>query len=165
MPVFLGLDIGTSGVRGCAINCDGEELASYRITLPGPKINGASIEQDPAIWKQAGDEVIRHLAEQLQPLSITALAIDGTSGTVLVCDEAGTPLSPALMYNDQSSTTEAALIAEIAPANCGAHGTSSSLAKAMYLYKRYPDAKHICHQADWIAATLTGNYGISDENN
>lgn len=163
--VFLGLDIGTSGVRGCAINSDGEELASYRIALPDPKINGASIEQDPAIWKQASDEVIRHLAEQLQPLTITALAIDGTSGTVLVCDEAGMPLSPALMYNDQSCTTEAAQIAEIAPANCGAHGTSSSLAKAIYLYKRYPGAKHICHQADWIAATLTGNYAISDENN
>ena len=163
--VFLGLDIGTSGVRGCAINSNGVELASYRIALPDPKTNGASIEQDPAIWKQASEKVIRQISRQLQPLSITALAIDGTSGTVLLCDEAGAPLSPALMYNDQSCTTEAAQIAEIAPANCGAHGTSSSLAKAIYLYKRYPGAKHICHQADWIAATLTGNHAISDENN
>ena len=163
--VFLGLDIGTSGVRGCAINIDGEELASYRIALPSPKMNGACIEQDPVIWKQATDEVIRHLTEQLHPLSISAIAIDGTSGTVLLCDEAGTPLSPALMYNDQRCTTEAAQIGKIAPADCAAHGVSSSLAKALYLYKRHPEARYICHQADWIAATLSGNYGVSDENN
>ena len=163
--VFLGLDIGTSGVRGCVINSDGEELASYRIDLPSPDINGACIEQDPFIWKQATDEVIRHLSKELHPLSISAIAIDGTSGTVLLCDEAGTPLSPALMYNDQRCTNEAEQIAKTAPADCAAHGASSSLAKALYLYKRHPQARHICHQADWIAATLHGNYAISDENN
>ena len=163
--VFLGLDIGTSGVRGCAINNDGEKLASYRVTLPSPKINGTSIEQDPSIWKRASDEVIKHITEQLQPRSIAAIAIDGTSGTVLLCDETGTPLSPALMYNDQRCTSEAAEIAKTAPADCGAHGVSSSLAKAIHLYRQHPEAKHICHQADWIAATLSGNYGVSDENN
>lgn len=163
--LFLGLDIGTSGVRGCVINSDGVELASYRTQLPTAEIDGASIRQDPSIWKQASDTVIKHLTEQLQPLSITALAIDGTSGTVLLCDEAGIPLSPALMYNDQSCTSEAAQIAKIAPADCAAHGSSSSLAKALHLYQQYPEAKHLCHQADWIAATLTGNYALSDENN
>lgn len=163
--VFLGLDIGTSGVRGCAINADGEELASYQLALAAPECNDNRIEQDAFIWKRAADAVIRHLAEQLQPRTITALAIDGTSGTVLVSDEAGTPLSPALMYNDQSCTAEAAQVAQIAPADCAAHGASASLAKALHLYKRHPEARHICHQADWVAATLTGNYGISDENN
>jgi len=163
--VFLGIDIGTSGVRGCVINADGKELSSYRVTLPNPKINGTSIEQEPAIWKRASDEVIKQLAKQLQPLSIAAIAIDGTSGTVLLCDDTGSPLSPALMYNDQRCTTEAKQIAQIAPAECGAHGASSSLAKALYLSRHHPEAQHICHQADWIAATLTGKYGFSDENN
>ena len=163
--VFLGLDIGTSGVRGCAINTQGEELAAYRVELPPAEHNGGRIEQDAFIWKQAADKVIRHLSKQLHPRPISALAIDGTSGTVLLCDEAGTPLSPALMYNDQSCTDEAAQIAKIAPADCAAHGASSSLAKALFLFKQHPEASHICHQADWMAATLTGNYGISDENN
>lgn len=163
--VFLGLDIGTSGVRGCAINAQGEELASHRVTLPPATRRANRIEQDALIWQQAAHEVIRHLTGQLRPGSITALAIDGTSGTVLVCDEAGKPLSPALMYNDQSCTVEAAQVAQIAPADCAAHGASASLAKALHLYKRHPEASHICHQADWVAATLTGRYGLSDENN
>ena len=167
--LFLGIDIGTSGVRGSAINAQGEELASYQIELESPDIRGEHVEQDALIWKQAAHKLIKKLSDKLNscldPKPIVAIAIDGTSGTVLVCDEQGTPLSPALMYNDQSCTIEAARIAEIAPANCGAHGASSSLAKAMLLLKRHPEARHICHQADWVAATLTGQYGISDENN
>ena len=167
--LFLGIDIGTSGVRGSVINAQGEELSSYRIGLKSPDIKGARIEQDPLIWKQATHKVIKELSNKLHSSSnqktIVAIAIDGTSGTVLVCDQAGTPLLKALMYNDQSCSEEAVQIAEIAPADCGAHGASSSLAKAMFLLKRHPEASHICHQADWIAATLTGKFGVSDENN
>ena len=168
-PVFLGIDIGTSGVRGSVINAQAEELASYQIELESPIIKGSRIEQDPLIWKQATFKVVKELSNRLNSTSlsksIVAIAIDGTSGTVLVCDDAGTALSPALMYNDQSCSEEAARIAEIAPTDCGAHGASSSLAKTMHLLKRHPEARHICHQADWVAATLTGKYGISDENN
>lgn len=167
--LFLGIDIGTSGVRGSVIGTQGEELTSSRIELKLPKIEGKRIEQNPLIWQQAAFKLIKELTNKVNFLStsktIAALAIDGTSGTVLVCDEQGTPLSSALMYNDQSCTVEAAQIAEIAPAECGAHGASASLAKAMHLLKRHPQARYICHQADWVAATLTGKYGISDENN
>ena len=167
--LFLGIDIGTSGVRGSVINIEGEELASYQIELESPVTRGARIEQNSLIWKAATDKLIKELSDKLNSISpsksIVALAIDGTSGTVLVCDEAGEPLSPALMYNDQSCTDEAAQIAATAPADCGAHGVSSSLAKAMHLLKRHSEAQYVCHQADWVAATLTGKYGISDENN
>ncbi|MDH5388156.1 MAG: FGGY-family carbohydrate kinase [Gammaproteobacteria bacterium] len=167
--LFLGIDIGTSGVRGSLIGDEREELFSYQIDLEAPKIKGARTEQNPLIWKQATFKVIKALQQKLQNCSdektIAALAIDGTSGTVLVCDQTGTPLANALMYNDQSCLEEAAQIAEIAPADCAAHGASSSLAKAMFLLKHHPEASHLCHQADWVAATLTGKYGISDENN
>ncbi len=167
--LFLGIDIGTSGVRGCVIDAQGEELASHRIELEAPRIQGACIEQDALIWKQAIDNIIKTLTNKVnadyREKSIAALAIDGTSGTVLACDEQGTPLSFALMYNDARCTAEAAHVAAVAPADCGAHGASASLAKALFLLEQHPEAHHICHQADWIAATLTGRYGLSDENN
>lgn len=164
-PVFLGLDLGTSGVRGSCINLEGMELASFQVPLELPIIDGDSIQQHPEIWKQAVYEVIHHLSQQIKPLNIGALAIDGTSSTVLLCDDMGNPLSPALMYNDQSCQKEAQQIAGIAPADCAAHGATSSLAKTMYLLQQQPEAGHICHQADWLAGTLTGRYDISDENN
>ncbi len=167
--LFLGIDIGTSGVRGCVIDAQGEELVSHRIELESPRIQGACVEQDALIWKQATDNAIKILTDTVnadyREQSIVALAIDGTSGTVLACDEQGAPLSPALMYNDARCTAEAARVTTIAPADCGAHGASASLAKALFLLGQHPEAHHICHQADWISATLTGRYGLSDENN
>ena len=168
-PLFLGIDIGTSGVRGSVINSLGDELLSHHLELVPPEINDTSIEQDPAIWKNSVFSLIKELSDKVKldfpDKTIAALAIDGTSGTVMVCDQAGTPLAPALMYNDQSCREEATRIAGIAPPDCGAHGASASLAKTMHLLKQHPDACYICHQADWVAATLTGQYGISDENN
>lgn len=130
-----------------------------------PIIDRGRIQQQPETWKHAVYEVIRHLTQLIKPLNIKALAIDGTSSTVLLCDATGKPHSPALMYNDQSCQKEAQKIADIAPSDCAAHSATSSLAKVMSLLNQYPGARHICHQADWLAGTLSGRYDISDENN
>jgi len=55
----------------------------------------------------------------------------------------------------------------VAPAESGAHGRSSALAKLLHLLSRddVADARHVVHQADWIAGRLSACHGISDENN
>src|SRR5262249_27261795 len=94
-------------------------------------------------------------------------AVDGTSGTLLLIDDTGRPLSPGLMYNDARAIDEAAQIAEVAPAESGAHGRSSALAKLLHLLNQgaIEKARHAVHQADWIAGRLAGRHGVSDENN
>jgi len=163
--VFLGLDCGTSGVRASCVDADGLEIAQAGTGLEPPEIHGNHCAQNPEIWKQATFKLIEQMAAQVTPKTLAAIAIDGTSSTVLLCDSEGNALSPALMYNDLRSTTEAALLAQYAPADCAVHGAGSSLAKALYLLQHYPEASHICHQADWLAASLSGHYDISDENN
>ena len=155
--IYLGIDLGTSGVRGSAIDRHGNELASASIGLPQV--------QQPDDWQQAAFNVIGQLCDQVDPGLIEAIAVDGTSGTVLLCDEHGTPCSAALMYNDQSCTHQAEIIARCAPEDSAAHGASSSLAKALYLLQQTPGARHVCHQADWISGLLCGRFDISDENN
>lgn len=164
-PAFLGIDIGTSGIRGCCIDKNAVELASYAVSMDPPKIDDGRSSQDPDIWWQLTKEVITGLTSSLDEVVIEAIAIDGTSGTVLLTDEDGTALSDALMYNDQRCLDESRQISDVAPGDCAAHGASSGLAKLLYLYKQHPLAKHLCHQADWISAKLTGSFGISDENN
>ncbi len=155
--IFLGIDLGTSGVRGSAIDTQGKELAIARTALP--RI------QQPSDWQHASFDVIRQLCDQVDSGLIQSIAIDGTSGTVMLCDNTGEPCSPALMYYDQSCTDEAEVINHHAPENSAARGASSSLAKALYLLKNHDHAAHICHQADWIAGRLCGHFDISDENN
>jgi sugar (pentulose or hexulose) kinase len=165
-PIFVGIDIGTSGCRGCAIDIQGQIIAEQAIALPNPKRRAAEVEQDPLLWWEALKEVLALLRDTL-PYPITAISIDGTSATVLLVDKEGTPLRPALMYNDARAFTEAEQIRLLAPLNSGAHGASSSLAKLLWLLKKTDTQHlvHVLHQADWLAGKLTGRFDHSDENN
>ncbi|MBT8126964.1 MAG: FGGY-family carbohydrate kinase [Gammaproteobacteria bacterium] len=155
--IFLGIDLGTSGVRGSAIDLQGNELASMSIPLPQIQL--------AADWQHAACNVIGQLCDQVETDAIQAIAIDGTSSSVMLCDGGGEPCSPVLMYNDQSCTEEAEIVSRYAPENSAARSASASLPKVLSLLKSCPDAAHICHQSDWIAGLLCDRFDISDENN
>lgn len=164
-PTFIGIDLGTSGCRACLIDADENVLHETRIAFPEPKIQGQHVEQDASIWWQAVQTVLSQLCQHPAAQSLVAIAVDGTSSTVLVTDEHYQPLAPALMYNDARATVEAERIQAIAPNSSSAVlGASSSLSKLLWLIKHIPDCKRMLHQADYISGQLSGVY-ISDFNN
>jgi len=164
-PLYIGIDIGTSGIRACAISHTKKLLHTCNTTLPAPIIKQKSITQAAELWWQATQQVLNELLNTIDASQVQAISVNGTSGTVLLCDTAGTPLAPALMYNDASCTEQAMQIKALAPINSAVHGSSSGLAKLLYLQEQYPQASHLCHQADWIVGKLCGRFDISDENN
>ncbi|MCC6207708.1 MAG: FGGY-family carbohydrate kinase [Gammaproteobacteria bacterium] len=162
--LFLGIDFGTSGCRAAALDAEGTPWGEAAVDLPPPRRGNGASEQDPALWWNALLEVLRLIAGRIEPGAVRAIAVDGTSATLLLTDATGRPLGPALMYDDARSHAEAARIAAIAPADCAAHGPTSALAKLLHLQNQ-STARHAMHQADWIAGRLCGAYGVSDENN
>ncbi len=168
-PVFLGIDIGTSGIRASCINVDEQELISHHIAFKTCFPVQGKNEHNPNDWLQLLNKLLIEISGQLKKLEsyyrINAISIDGTSSTLIACKKDGTALSPALMYNDQQSQKQAQVISRFAPIESAVHGASSSLAKALLLLEKYPETEIFCHQADWLASALTGRYGISDENN
>ena len=167
MTLSLGLDFGTSACRGCIIDAEARVLAEARTPLPPPQRSGPAVEQDPECWWQALAKTLDQLTSTVPMASVGALAVDATSATLLCCDAAGNPLTPALMYNDARATGEAEQLARVAPGDSAAHGASSSLAKLLWL-RRTPagkQARYALHQADWLLGRLGGRYGVSDENN
>lgn len=171
---FIGIDIGTSGLRGSVIDETGDEILYERLALSSPEQKGNRCEGNPQEWLTKFHQLLLTLTQKIETkldkqYHCCAIAIDGTSSTLIACDEQGKALGKALMYNDQQSIKAAEAIAAITPADAlhqsGAQGASSSLAKALTLLKRHPKTTHFCHQADWLAASLTGQYNISDENN
>jgi len=164
---FLGIDIGTRGVRACAVDAESNIQGIASAALPSPRQDGDAIDQDPELWWQAAVKAILKLGQTVDLRHVERIAVDGTSGTLLLVDGDGRPRSPGLMYNDARAAEEAARIAEVAPAESGAHGRSSALAKLLHLLKQVDadGARHAVHQADWIAGRLGGNHGSSDENN
>ena len=148
-PLYIGIDFGTSGCRACAIDTNAVLQAGVAVPLPEP----VAQRQDPAIWWSALDDCLERLLAQVSRERVAAIAVDGTSATLLLCDAGGSPLGPALMYNHAAATDAAARVARVAPADCAAHGPSASLAKLLYLQSLPTSrtARFALHQADWIS--------------
>jgi len=165
--LYIGIDLGSSGCRAVAVDNTGMIQAETSAPIPPPLRKENQVTQDPTLWWKAVHGCIQNLLKQIDPLRVTALAVDGTSGTLLLCDDKGNPLTPAIMYNDKRAVDQAQKIAAIADSNSGAQGATSSLAKLKWLHDRKLDkrAYHIVHQADWISGRLTGDFGHSDYNN
>jgi sugar (pentulose or hexulose) kinase len=167
VPVYLGIDFGTSGCRGCVIDAGREVLAESRVPLPLPERRGAAVEQDPAVWWTALEALLADVGTRIALTDIAALCVDGTSSTLLLCDARGMPLGSALMYNDSRAREAARQVEAVAPPGCAAHGASASLAKLLWLLQSpvARHARHALHQADWVLGRLRGDFGSSDENN
>ncbi|MDH6215733.1 FGGY-family carbohydrate kinase [Streptomyces pseudovenezuelae] len=104
---WLGVDLGTQSVRVLLVTADGTVLGRGSAPLAGRR-DGVRHEQDPEEWWQALRRASRAaLADRLH-VRVGGLAVCGTSGTVLLTDGTGRPVSPALMYDDSRATTQAA---------------------------------------------------------
>ncbi len=177
---ILGIDIGTSGIRGCIVARDipgqtEQILTSVQVSLPIPAANeNGEIFQSPQLWLDALQNLFSELTAKYDLQQLTHLIIDATSSTVLLMNQHGQALTSAMMYNDNSSTHAATLIQQRiqsvqSPSGLGALGVSSTLAKAIRLTeglgKQVSHPYVICHQVDYIIHYLTGVFAITDENN
>ncbi len=154
--VFVGLDIGTSGARAVVIDTAGVQVAQGAAAMTGNP-------RDPQVWWQAARIALQAVLDVLDRSAVRAIAVDGTSGTLLAVDAAGRPLADGLMYNDPCP--DAAIVAAIArraPVTSAALGPNSGLARALIFQALRPHKA--LHQADWVAFRFSGRM-ISDANN
>ena len=160
LPLALGIDFGTSGVRAAVVNPQRHLCWEYRQGYPDlPAPDG---------WREALFALLRELPPAVAQ-QIGRLAIDGTSGTVVLCDRSGAALTPPLLYNHPCRDSLAAIQA-LAPAHSPAASATSSLAKLVWWQRtlppsRWQQAAYLLHQADWLSAQIHGQWGVSDYHN
>ena len=178
-PVFVGIDLGTGGVRAMAVNAEGQLLASAAVPHTGVSeaMPTGWHEQNAQDWWSATRQTIRALASDLRgqggrDRDVAALCVDGTSGTVLGLDDCGEPVRPALMYNDGRAIAEAHELAVAeggGPSIGGAIAASHAIAKVRWLQRHEPHhfaaTRCFVHQADFIVGRLTGRRDVSDYSN
>ncbi|MBD1911015.1 MULTISPECIES: FGGY-family carbohydrate kinase [unclassified Leptolyngbya] len=160
-PYWLGIDFGTSGARAVAINAQQHIVAQHQQSFT---------VQQPAIWQSALDGLILALPSDIRQ-GLQAIALNGTSSTVLLCDSEGAPLTEPLLYNDDRGRDQVARLRAIAPPEHTVLSATSSLAKLFWWEQHWlPQATpthplYFLHQADWLAFLLHGTLGISDYHN
>ena len=158
---YLGIDFGTSGARAQVIDAEGLSVCEDHRDF------GTLNEHETAnIWRDALWDLISALPPAIRS-QLTAIAIDGTSGTVLACDADLNPRHPPLLYNDARAIDEAGLIQRIAPVGHPAAAVTSGLAKVLWLKQRLglTGARLYLNQADWLSGLLTQQGGFTDYHN
>src|SRR5262249_8647414 len=100
---LVGLDVGTSGVKGVAISPEGELLAAaeegYALSTPRP----GWAEQDPEDWWRASEAALARLPEG-------PVGLSGQMHGLVALGEGDRVLRPAILWNDQRTGEECAEI-------------------------------------------------------
>jgi xylulokinase len=100
---LVGLDVGTSGLKGIAISPEGEVLAtagsSYELATPRP----GWAEQDPDDWVRAAQGCLAQLPSG-------EVGLSGQMHGLVVLDGAGEVIRPAILWNDQRTAEQCAEI-------------------------------------------------------
>ncbi|MBF2086764.1 FGGY-family carbohydrate kinase [Thermoleptolyngbya sp. C42_A2020_037] len=161
---YLGIDFGTSGARAIATDNSGEILSQTSIPFPN-----SPAESLTDLWQDTLFALIAQIPAEIRQ-TLAAIALDGTSSTVLLCDDAGIPLVEPLLYNDSRGAEMLDQVRAIAPPQHTVLSATSSLAKLLWLLSTLPPSPnapppHLLHQADWLAFLLHGRLGISDYHN
>ena len=104
MPLVAGVDCSTQSTKVVVVDTDdGRVVASGR----APHVvrgGGAASESDPSTWRTALGAA---LAESGRAGDVAAIAIGGQQHGLVVCDEAGSALRPAILWNDTRSAAAA----------------------------------------------------------
>ena len=107
MSALVGIDVGTSGVKAVALSETGEILAraerDYPLSTPRP----GWAEQDPDDWARATEAALADLG--VEP---TSIGWSGQMHGLVVLDERGEVIRPAILWNDQRTGAECAEIEE-----------------------------------------------------
>jgi D-ribulokinase len=142
---YLGIDAGTSGMRGVCIDAHGDIVADAKVSY-ADEIEARS----PTAWNASLTSVIEDIGAQVALDSVAGVAVDGQSGTVLLCDDHGVPVSPPMFYNEPPRNTD----------------VPSTLGRVLDLWAdQKPAAFRVVHQADCLAGLLCGRFDFSDETN
>ena len=158
--MYLGLDFGTSGARAHVIDAEAVTVHNDHHAWQDAE------SQTPQDWREALLMLLRRLPPEAAG-QLCGIAIDATSASVLLCDEGLKPIAPALLYSDGRAREEAAELRTVAPTDHAVCSATSGLAKFLWLTRHghVAAAHHFLHQADWLAALLTGRGGYSDYHN
>jgi xylulokinase len=166
--MYLGLDFGTSSVKGVLIDANQKIIAtaSSPLTVSRPKPGWS--EQNPDDWWKAANNVVKQLRKE-KPKSIAAVEGIGLSGQqhgATLLDKSGKVLRPCILWNDARSFRECDDLVRREP---GAVSLSGNIPLAGYTApkllwvkknetKTFNKIAKVLLPKDYIRYRMTGDY-------
>jgi xylulokinase len=160
---YLGIDLGTSGLKLTVVAADGEVLAEseepYEVSVPHP----GYAETDPADWLAAFHRALDRLPDLAAPLA--AAGVTGQMHGVVLAGSDGQPVRPAVLWPDQRAAEVLAQWQELAPeararlSNPIVAGMSGPVLSWLGARERdsLDAATLVTFPKDWVRGQLTGD--------
>lgn len=162
---FMGIDIGTTSVKTAVFNeaLDQQMSLSADYTLNS---HGDTVEFDPeAYWTIVKGEIEKITAQ----MQVDALAVDTQCETLVLTDENGVPVRPAIVWLDNRATEEAQMITKhfghkrVYEVTGQPEITATwPAAKLLWVKRHEPEVfrktKKIFLLEDWILYKMTGRF-------
>jgi xylulokinase len=166
-PLFLGLDVGTSGVKAILVAASGDVVASATSPLTMATPHPGWAEQDPEAWWQATLSSIAAVRAKQSGARIAAIGISGQMHSSVFLDRAGAVIRPALLWCDGRTTEECREITTRVGGEEKLRDLASNpalegftLPKVLWLRRHEPDAfarlATVLLPKDYIRYRLTG---------
>lgn len=168
MSLLLGIDIGTSSVKGVLFDPDSVSVIAvanreYPIHKPAPD----RAEQNPDDWWNATVEIVRQVIQRAGQRDVVAIGLCGQMHGFAMVDSSHQPIHPAIIWADQRSAAECdelidLLGAERYAAIAGTLPATGFMASTL-LWMRHHDLVLLdrIHQVmlpkDYVRLKLTGN--------
>ena len=159
---LVGLDVGTTGVKALALSETGTVLARAEHGYPLSTPQAGWAEQDPDDWWAAAQAALAELGwREGEPLGFS-----GQMHGLVALGENGSPLRPAILWNDQRTAAECAELEErvglerLIALTGNRALTGFTAPKLLWLRRHEPEAyKRIAHvllPKDYVRFRLTG---------
>jgi xylulokinase len=171
-PVLIGLDIGTTNLKGVCFTTTGQSLARAEVQTPRHHPREGWTEWDPVqIW----ETVIRVLRELLERLpsgyTTVGISVASVAESVVGIDKRGRPTGPIIAWHDQRTVSEAEWLRsriseeEVFAITGSPIDPTFAVCKLLWLQRQRQEqfnaAVHWLPIADWITFCLTGEIAVS----
>lgn len=171
-PLVLGIDLGTGSSKGVLARPDGSIVATATRPRPDsmsmPRPGWAEVDAE-AVWWSDVASIARELVAQAEGAPIAALCVSGVGPCLVLCDEDGTPVRPAILYgidmravDEMDELTRRFGAAEVL-AGAGTPITTQAVGpKALWVQRNEPDvwarARRWHNSSSFVVERLTGEY-------
>ncbi|MHB8932403.1 MAG: xylulokinase, partial [Bellilinea sp.] len=172
MNYFMGIDVSTTGSKALLIDSSGSVVAAasspHTLSTPRPLWS----EQDPHEWWLATVNSIRTVLGKtgIAPDAITAVGLTGQMHGLVLLDDSGNVLRPAILWNDQRTQAQCDEIhARIGrerfiqlSGNLALTGFTAP--KILWVAQNEPEiyarSRHVLLPKDYIRYRLTGEFAM-----
>ncbi len=105
--MYIGLDLGTSGLKGVVLDDAQHLLAEATAPLSVSRPHSGWSEQAPQDWLDAAGQVMRELTAATDLSGLRAIGLSGQMHGATVLDASDAVLRPAILWNDTRAAAEA----------------------------------------------------------